>query len=69
MGNCGSTIEIKEELPRYESDYDRLNKIESIFLRDISNTDKDYLTARKILNERTNKQYGDMMRNSWNKFE
>ena len=46
--------------------YERLNKIESVFLRDIERGHSDYRVAQQILNERTLNQYGDMMRNSPN---
>ena len=64
MGNqCSS--EIKEQ-PRELTPYERLNKIESIYLREIKADDSDYGVARKILNERTLNQYGNMMRNAPN---
>lgn len=63
--NC--SIEVKsKDTPLYVTRYDRLNKIDSVFLRDIVLTHEDYHTANKILNERTLNQYGNMMRNSSN---
>ena len=64
MGNqCSS--EIKEQ-PRELTPYERLNKIESIFLREIKADNSDYRVAQQILKERTLKQYGNMMRNAPN---
>ena len=61
--HCSS--EIKEQ-PRELTPYERLNKIESIFLREIKTDDPDYRVAQQILNERTLNQYGNMMRNAPN---
>ena len=63
MGNCTSTPETKVIV---ETRYERLNKLESVFLRDIKIGHEDYKTAQNILNNRTNNQYGDMMRNAPN---
>lgn len=61
--NCSSDI---KEQPRELTTYERLNKIESVFLRDIERGHSDYRVAQEILNERTLNQYGDMMRNAPN---
>ena len=60
---CSS--EIKEQ-PRELTQYERLNNIESVFLREIKTDDPDYRVAQQILNERTLNQYGNMMRNAPN---
>ena len=65
MGECSSREE-KKEVKEVESDRDRLEKIESIFLGDIDKNDRDYLLAKRILNERSINQYGNMMRNAPN---
>ena len=64
MGTSCST-EVKET-PRELTQYERLDKIESIFLRDIKSDHPDYRVAQQILNERTLNQYGNMMRNAPN---
>ena len=64
MGECSSKEEKKEVVQ--ESDRERLEKIESVFLRDISKNERDYVLAQRILNERTVNQYGNMMRNAPN---
>lgn len=64
MGECSSKEEKKEVVP--ESDRERLEKIESVFLRDIRKHERDYVLAQRILNERTINQYGNMMRNAPN---
>ena len=51
MGTSCST-EVKET-PRELTQYERLDKIESIFLRDIKSDHPDYRVAQQILNERT----------------
>ena len=65
MGECSSREE-KKEVEQVESDRERLEKIESVFLRDINKNDRDYLLAQRILNERSINQYGNMMRNAPN---
>ena len=65
MGECSSREE-KKEVEQVESDRERLEKIESVFLRDINKNDRDYLSAQRILNERSINQYGNMMRNAPN---
>ncbi len=66
MGNnCSTEIEIKEQ-PTPDTPYDRLIKIESVYLRDIKSDSPDYRIAQQILNERTLNQYGNMMRNAPN---
>ena len=49
-----------------DAPYERLNKIESVFLRDILPNHEDYKLAQTILNQRAINQYGDMMRYSPN---
>ena len=66
MGNNCSTEVKSKDPPRYLTPYERLNKIESTFLRDIEPNHQDYRTAQTILNERTMNQYGNMMRNAPN---
>jgi len=66
MGECSSREEKKEEKKEVESDRERLEKIESIFLRDIDKNDRDYVVAQRIVNERSINQYGNMMRNAPN---
>ncbi len=64
MGNCTSTPETK--VPQVETRYERLNKVESVYLREIKIGHEDYRTAQRILNDRTLNQYGNMMRNAPN---
>ena len=64
MGTSCSTA--VKETPRELTQYERLDKIESIFLRDIKSDHPDYRVAQQILNERTLNQYGNMMRNAPN---
>ena len=64
MGNCTSTPETK--VPVVETRYERLEKVESVYLREIKIGHEDYRTAQTILNNRTINQYGDMMRNAPN---
>ena len=66
MGNNCSTEVKSKDPPRYLTPYERLSKIESVYLRDINLNHEDYRTAQKILNERTINQYGNMMRNAPN---
>lgn len=63
--NCSTEVKSKDP-PRYVTPYERLSKIESIFLRDIESNHEDYRTAQIILNERNMNQYGNMMRNAPN---
>ena len=64
MGTSCST-EVKAA-PRELTQYERLDRIESVFLRDIKSDHSDYKVAQQILNERTLNQYGNMMRNAPN---
>ena len=66
MGNCASNKHKHIDQPRYIYPYERLNKIESVFLRDILPNHEDYKLAQTILNQRTINLYGDLMRNSPN---
>mgnify|MGYP000108754900 CR=1 FL=1 len=66
MGNCVSNKDKHIDQPRYISPYERLNKIESVYLRDILPNHEDYKLAQTILNQRTINLYGDIMRNSPN---
>jgi len=65
MGNV-CTIDNVEEQVKIPSQYERLERLESVFLREINPGHSDYKTAQQILNERTLNQYGNMMRNAPN---
>ena len=65
MGNV-CTIDNVEEQVKIPSQYERLERLESVYLRDINPEHSDYKTAQQILNERTLNQYGNMMRNAPN---
>ena len=60
MGGCLSNNENERHVPEL-TQYERLDRIESVFLRDIEVGHDDYQTAQKILKKRTLNQYAQMM--------
>ena len=60
MGGCLSNNENEKYVPEL-TQYERLDRIESVFLRDIEVGHDDYQTAQKILEKKTLNQYAQMM--------